>query len=235
MSSKSRVEIQTVGQKKGAKSQIIWWSLNIVEQRLSAERTPSITFIWWQSHLPAMHVILHAPSPENYPPVPVLLTKGRARTPSKHEHSRLGVGRCAEFVSDLSWKIMEAWFWCEAGVCFRGPDPLRCDALHPMWKPLLPLMRFPIMHVWKTRLLLTEVWQKHSAAVWLRSMKRKRNDPHRNITSRGKACTYIFVWNWASAAATTFLIDTLLIVAHSFKITIFHSCSMLYWWQIYGN
>lgn len=51
-------------------SEMISWSLNIVAQRLSAEKMRSITFIWWLSQLPVTHVILHAPSPKTIHPFP---------------------------------------------------------------------------------------------------------------------------------------------------------------------
>lgn len=126
------------------------------------------------------------PFSQNYPPIPVLLTKGRAWTLSlgdkvegKHEESRLSVGRWAGFVSDLSdWKLMEAVVLVWADVCFRCPGPLRCDAFHPIWKPRLSVHEISSCIGERHYLFLTEVWQKHLTFEWLQSMKRKRDNSH---------------------------------------------------------
>lgn len=138
------------------KVQMIQWSLNNIQQHLSAEMMSSITFVWWLSHhLPVVHVILYAHSPKTIHAFlscwqkdgcecSALAAKWRANINT----AKSALVGCAGVVSDVSrWKIMEGLVFvclCEADVCFRYPGPLRCDATHPISEPLF--FAFMISH-----------------------------------------------------------------------------------------
>lgn len=164
------------------------------------------------------------------------------------------------FVSDLScWKIMEVlvfvWCaqWCEVDVCFRCPGPLRCDAC--IWsESLSPFCSwdFPSCMCEGQGMRTVCSWQKCDKHRLSQGLNEKKNIVYfweiverekenkstcKKITTAlgGKTLQCYLHDVEPSTVETAVLIDTLLIVTHSFKITIFHSCSMLHWWQIYGN
>lgn len=174
----------------------------------------------------------------------------------KHHHSRVSWSvDCAGFVPDLScWKIMEGLIFCVRCVCVwdardhwdvTHASNLKASLLsihgishHACVEDRWGELSVPDRSVTSIFSLRFGFKSKNTLYFWVTAEREKKNKSTcmKITTTLIEKTLHLYLHHVEpSTTATAVLIDTLLIVTHSFKITIFHSCSVLHWWQIYGN